>query len=238
MRAIASGRAAMFYGLDDKYYDKYYGRDYDKWEGPPPGPAAYEATTGPAEDLSDDEGYSMMAQEFLDDGGAVGAVHAESPLAPWPSGVSEEQAEPTEVESAVSAGFRNSHGSPRESASVLSEETAFSDGVPPRGGPARAVPGAVSSGGGVGGRLDPVIFSCFAPPAVRPGTSFDLRVRAYLRRMRDAVLREALSEGAAEAGGAEGMSIPKGARVSVRLVRMFFERKRQKARGKHDENKK
>lgn len=94
--------------------------------------------------------------------------------------------------------------------------------------------GAVSNGNSSGHgdgerrscRKDPVIFSCFAPPEVRPGTGFDLKVRAYLRHMRDAALREARADGATEAGRPGGMRIARGKRVTVELVRSNEKRRR------------
>eukprot|EP00903_Cladosiphon_okamuranus_P017426 g16050.t1 len=83
----------------------------------------------------------------------------------------------------------------------------------------RAPRRGTTSGGGRGDRDgDPVIISCFAPRPVRPGTSFDLQVKAYLRRHREAVLRETLLERAPEAGRPEGMSIVRGKRVTVKLL--------------------
>ncbi|CAN0396251.1 unnamed protein product, partial [Ectocarpus sp. 8 AP-2014] len=64
---------------------------------------------------------------------------------------------------------------------------------------------------------DPVIFSCFAPSAVTPGIAFDLTVKAFLRAAREAVLREAMAEGAAEAGRPGGMMVSKGTRMTVEL---------------------
>lgn len=70
---------------------------------------------------------------------------------------------------------------------------------------------------GLGG-ADPVVFSCFSPPAVSEGQAFLLRVSAYLRQERDDVLREALSAGVAEAGVPGAMPIMRGKRVTVKLV--------------------
>ncbi|CAM9741892.1 unnamed protein product, partial [Ectocarpus sp. 4 AP-2014] len=64
---------------------------------------------------------------------------------------------------------------------------------------------------------DPVIFSCFAPSAVTPGIAFDLTVKAFLRAAREAVLRESMAEGAAEAGRPGGMMVSKGTRMTVEL---------------------
>ncbi|CAM9267046.1 unnamed protein product, partial [Ectocarpus sp. 12 AP-2014] len=64
---------------------------------------------------------------------------------------------------------------------------------------------------------DPVIFSCFAPSAVTPGIAFDLTVKAFLRAARETVLREAMAEGAAEAGRPGGMMVSKGTRMTVEL---------------------
>ncbi|CAB1102487.1 unnamed protein product [Ectocarpus sp. CCAP 1310/34] len=64
---------------------------------------------------------------------------------------------------------------------------------------------------------DPVIFSCFAPSAVTPGIAFDLTVKAFLRAAREAVMREAMAEGAAEAGRPGGMKVSKGTRMTVEL---------------------
>ncbi|CAM9171926.1 unnamed protein product [Ectocarpus sp. 13 AM-2016] len=64
---------------------------------------------------------------------------------------------------------------------------------------------------------DPVIFSCFAPSAVTPGIAFDLTVKAFLRAAREAVLRQAMAEGAAEAGRPGGMMVSKGTRMTVEL---------------------
>eukprot|EP00903_Cladosiphon_okamuranus_P021121 g19402.t1 len=67
---------------------------------------------------------------------------------------------------------------------------------------------------------DPVLLSCFTPRAVKPGTTFDLQMEAFLRRPREAVLHETLSEGAAEAGRPEGIPIATGRkRVAVELAR-------------------
>lgn len=66
---------------------------------------------------------------------------------------------------------------------------------------------------------DPVCFSCFSPPTVSEGVAFLLRVSAYLRQAKDEVLRNAASDGVAEAGVPGGMSIVRGKRVTVCLVR-------------------
>ena len=75
-------------------------------------------------------------------------------------------------------------------------------------------------GNGFAAAKDAVVFSCFAPPAVRPGTSFALKVAAYLKGRRDAAVWRALSEEAAEAGRPEGMKIAKKTRSTVPLVSM------------------
>lgn len=163
--------------------------------------------------------YIPMPQESLDDGGAVGADE-EGPVVQWSSEIlGEKKVEVTGVKPKMEDDLPKSRQLPPQSTSVSSEEPSISGRIPPQ----RAVPGVVWNDGE---RRDPIIFSCFAPPAVQPGISFSLKVKAYLRRARDAVLREALSEGAAETGGAEGMSIAKGSRVTVKLVRRF-ERKRR-----------
>lgn len=91
--------------------------------------------------------------------------------------------------------------------------------MPPQGDLKRIIPGTTRARqGGLRLANESVIFSCFAPPAVGPGTFFALKVSAYLKRVRDTALREALSEGATEAGRPEGMSIAKGGRVTVHLV--------------------
>lgn len=67
-----------------------------------------------------------------------------------------------------------------------------------------------------------VTLSCFAPPVVKPGTSFDLTVSAGPKRATNAFWGEAISGGAAKAGAAESMSIAKGTPVTVELVRKML----------------
>ncbi|CAM9979079.1 unnamed protein product [Ectocarpus fasciculatus] len=99
--------------------------------------------------------------------------------------------------------------------SVMNEDTMV-EPLPRRVMPPGRDPG-VSSWFAPHPQKDPVIFSCFAPSAVTPGTAFDLTVQAFLRAARKAVLREAMAEGAAEAGRPGGVMMSKGTRVTVEL---------------------
>lgn len=65
---------------------------------------------------------------------------------------------------------------------------------------------------------DPVVFSCFAPPAVSGGMAFLLRISAYLRQQRDDVLYEARSASVTEAGVPGAMRIMRNKRVTIKLV--------------------
>ena len=81
-------------------------------------------------------------------------------------------------------------------------------------------PGISPAVGGLAPAKEPIAFSCFAPPAVRPGTSFSLKVAAYLKRGGDTALRQALSEGETEAWTPEATGIARGRRMTVQLVRI------------------
>lgn len=75
------------------------------------------------------------------------------------------------------------------------------------------------SGGRTSGADDPVVFSCFAPPAVSGGMAFLLRISAYLKQQRDDAVDEAQSAGVTEAGVPGGVSIMRNKRVTIKLVR-------------------
>ncbi|CAM9617653.1 unnamed protein product, partial [Hapterophycus canaliculatus] len=175
--------------------------------------------------------YDSMPQESLDGSGRTDAGAKQAPLfrrRQW------EQLEPSESEvttrseatttasdAAATAGNRLPRSLPQlpaESASVSSRSTSVSTHDASGVDPSRAVQGFHRRSGYSGRSKDPVIFSLYAPPAVRPGTSFPLKLQAYLRNAREAALREALSEGVAEAGTPGGMHIRRGKRVTVELL--------------------
>ena len=106
---------------------------------------------------------------------------------------------------------------PPQGTSVSCERLSVSGSMPPQSDSERDVPSVTSQGGQI--EEDRVIFSCFAPPAVRPGIRFGLEVRACLDMARDPVLRAEMAPGAAETGRPESVSIAKGKRVTVELVR-------------------
>lgn len=66
---------------------------------------------------------------------------------------------------------------------------------------------------------DPVCFSCLSPPSVCGGRKFVLKVMAYPPHSREDVLEDARQNEEVEAGLPGGMSIQRGRRVTVKLVR-------------------
>ena len=66
---------------------------------------------------------------------------------------------------------------------------------------------------------DPVLFSCFAPPAVSGGMAFLLRVSAYVRQQREEVLQEAHFDGVVETKVPGAVRIMRNKRVTIELVR-------------------
>ena len=179
-----------------------------------------------------DQSYSSMSQELLDGSDRVDGSLNTLSSAMHPGIRRRMHLELSEPRVATVSETINGIHIPRsllplDRASVSSDSTRVSGSsvsvrMPPQGdGLKRAVPRATQDWKGAPPTpaKEPVIFSCFAPPAVRPGTSFALKVSSYLKRARDAVLRGMLTEGVAEAGRPDGMEIAKGKRVTVQLVR-------------------
>eukprot|EP00752_Nemacystus_decipiens_P002883 g2682.t1 len=176
--------------------------------------------------------YSTMPTDSLDGSGRVDSPIDSDSITLYPEVRPRQQLEPAESRTTTASGatgvkpgfpgIRSRQMGPRqlpaETTSVSSESTSISGNMALQGANTRAVPPLRPRQRSVGGGRDPVIFSCFAPPAVRPGTRFDLKIMAYLRAATDEVFREALREGAAERGRPEGMHIAKGKLVTVELL--------------------
>ncbi|CAN0093898.1 unnamed protein product [Pylaiella littoralis] len=158
-------------------------------------------------------GYSAMPQDRLDGGSGFNGNTKKKFVSLYPEIQRRPHLEPSDSEVTTASDKNNTNGN--NSSRYIN--------IPPPEDSKRAMSNVPRSTAYPGGgrrpyRRDPVIFSCFAPPGVRPGDRFDLKVRAYLRHMRDAALREATANGAAEAGRPGGMRIGRGKRVTVELV--------------------